>query len=431
MKQAQGDLLPRVTASINTNANNRNYITRQDAVPPARDDYNSNGSQLTVTTPLWRWSSVVALKQAGAAISQAEHQLRAAEADLLIRLVTAWCDVMAARDGVVLASSGVAYANEQLVIQRRGAAVGVAALPAVEEAQGKYELALSDSVAAEAELQLKIAALEQIIGPFSEFGIPFLVSDVQSISLDKKSLDQWITEAERSSPAVHAAESALEAATREVEKQRAGHQPTVDLVATYGRNGQSAGTFPGQNGFDTSQRAVGIQINIPLYSGGTQSGKVDEAIAMQEKARHDLEAARRAARLNTKQAWFGWHSARSRQLAARQTASAALLGMKVADTGNMNGLKTAADLLQAKQQFLTARRDFSKAGYDMAVSFAKLKAATGQLDEEDIHLLNSRMVAAEPDFQEAVFSPESEIKGAAMARPNTQLTSNPERHEQR
>ncbi|GAB3537679.1 TolC family outer membrane protein [Noviherbaspirillum agri] len=391
LQQALGGLLPQVTMSLNSNANDRNYVTRDSPIPPAKDGYNSNGGQLNITAPLWRRSNLIAYRQADTSVLQAQLQLQAAEVELLVKLMSAWYDVMSARDAVYAASSQVAAANALMMVQQKGAAIGVFSMPAAEEAQAKYEQAMAESLTAETELQVKIAALEQLVGPLAGFRAPFLSPSMQRIDMKIESLDRWLAAAEQDNPAILAAEKALEAASQEVDKQRAGHWPTIDVVANYGRNGQSAGNFPGQNGYDIKQHAVGLQLNIPIYSGGAQNGKVKEALGMQEKARQDLEATRRTVRLNVKQAWFGWRAAEARQAASLQSRKAALAGVRVAEKGSATGVKTEAELLDAKRLSDAALRDLNKARYDAIVSMVKLKAAAGLIEDEDFQRLNMQM----------------------------------------
>jgi len=127
-----------------------------------------------------------------------------------------------------------------------------------------------------------------------------------------------------------AALRAVDAARDEARKQRAGHQPTIDVVASYGRNAQAVGGFPGQNGYDIWQGSIGLQLNVPIYAGGGQDAKVREALAMQEKAAQALELAKRNARAMVKQAWFGWRANSSRQIAAQQAAKFSALTLKTA-----------------------------------------------------------------------------------------------------
>jgi len=402
-RQAFAGFLPQVTATANTSSNRRDYQTRDGQIPLAIDSYNSNNSQINVTQALWRSSNWIALRQAETVVSQADYQLAAAEQDLIARLVASWCDAMFARDSVLFYTRQAAATRQQREILKRGAELGTAAAPAFEEARAKHEQALSERVSAEMDFHAKIAALEQLLGPIQSFVPPFLSYEVKIQDLTSQPLEEWLERSERS-PHVLAAAQALGAAEDEIRKQRAGHDPTLDLVGSYGRNAQQVGNFPGQSGYETKQGIIGLQLSIPLYAGGGQSAKVGEAIALREKARHEVAAAQRAARLAVKQAWYGAQAATTRHLAAVQAVKASIVALKAASGGIAAGLKTELELLQAQQQLEGARRDQNKARYDMITSLVKLKAAAGRLTEDDVQLLDKMFTDREASPEELVAS---------------------------
>lgn len=394
-RQARGALLPQVSISASTNDNDRRYKTRNSSYPPERDNYNNNTSQVTLTQPLWRYANIVGWQQAKAIAAQAEHQLSGAEQDLFGRLVTAWFDVLAARDNVLFTIQQAAAARRFWETARRGSDLGTHSEPQTEEAKAKLDQAISDALTAETEAHLKLAALEQIVGNLKNLNPPFMREGIVLEDLSPAKLEDWLAKVEVQNPATLAAMQAYEAASDEVRKQRAGHQPTLDLVASYGKNSQAVGGFPGQSGYDIKTGTIGLQLNVPLFTGGTQWAKVDEALAQKEKARLDIEAARRSAMLATKQAWFGWQAARGRSHAGQQAVKSAAAALEVARKGGDSGLKTELDNLQAEQQLQAAKRDYRKARYDQMVAYVKLKATAGLLTQADIQALDALFVATE------------------------------------
>jgi outer membrane protein len=382
--QAFGALMPQVSATANSNSNGRNYAVRDAHIPEANDRYNGNGTQLNVSQPLWRRSNWIAVSQTGAAVAQADHQVKAAEQDLLLRLAQAWFDLMLARDVVGYTAAQVASTQHQWDLSLAGTELGVSSVLAIEEARSKFEQASADYASAESDQGIKLAVLEQIIGPLPLLTPPFLSEEYVAKDPRGATLDQWLADAEAHNPTIPAAVKALDAANDEIRKQRAGHEPTVDLVASYGRNSQGVGGFPGQSGYDIKQRSVGLQLNIPLFSGGTQNAKVGEALAMRDKAAQDLELARRNVRTATKQAWLNWRAGFVRQTAASQSLKFTAMTLQAALRGKANGLKMELDVLQARQQWYGTLRDLQKARYDMITSHIKLQAAAGNLTDADL-----------------------------------------------
>jgi outer membrane protein len=235
----------------------------------------------------------------------------------------------------------------------------------------------------------KLAAVEQWVGPADDLQQPYLKPDAELPDLIGDDLDAWLEQVDTHSPAVLAAARAITAADEEVAKQHAGHQPTLDLVASYGKNAQAVGNFPGQAGYDIRTLTVGLQLNVPLYSGGTQSAKVAEALAMRDKAYDDMVAARRQAILSIKDAFYGWHAGAAKARAARIAVSAAETGLAAATRGSAKGLKTEADVLAAQQQLAGARRDMLKGRYQQLTAFIKLKATLGELSITDVDELDN------------------------------------------
>ncbi|MES2205509.1 MAG: TolC family outer membrane protein [Pseudomonadota bacterium] len=386
-KQAFSALMPQLTASMSTNINHRTYTTYGTSLPPDTDQYNSNSRQLNFTQPVWRHANNIAVSQAESSVKQAQHQLITAEQELAFKLVSAWCELMAARDTVTFAVRQLQAAEEELRIAKRGAARGMKSEVTLEEVRTKYDQAIAEHEAAEADLNIKLATLEQLSGTLPEFKPRYVSAhiDLNRLKwLKPEPLNEWISQLEQSSPAILAAAFALQAVNEEVHKQRSGHEPTLEMVGSYGVNKQNTGNFPGQNAYKIDQKTLGLQLTIPLYSGGGQNAKIGEALAMEEKARQDLEAARRNALLTIKQAWFGWQTASSRHRAALQAIKSSKLAIKASLRGIKTGIKVEQDHLEAQQKLERYRRDLSKAFYDMALATFRLKATLGKLHREDI-----------------------------------------------
>ncbi|KAF0200245.1 MAG: TolC family type I secretion outer membrane [Gallionellaceae bacterium] len=395
--EAVAGLLPQLTVSANTTANLREY-NQHTQPPPAVaspiERFNSNSAQLNLTQPLWKRSSTIAMTQANFALGQAKYQLNAAAQDLLIKLAQAWFDVMQARDGTMPAEAQVRVAQQQLEVSQRGYDKGVLSLTELEDAHAKYEQAIAEHAAAQSELEIKLATLEQIIGPVSLIP-PVLVDQFASPKFDSNSLEEWLTQAEEHNPTLLAAQMALYVANEEIRKQRAGHEPTFDLVASYTRSAQDVGISGGQLGFDSRQTAVGLHFNMPLYAGGGQSAKVREALAQCYKAEQELEAARRNARLAAKQAWFTLRVSQVREASGLKSVQSTALALKGEQSARTRGLKANHDVLKAQQQNAVALRDWRKARYDTILSQIKLKAACGQLTSDDLEVLDKALITGQ------------------------------------
>lgn len=385
-------LLPQLNASGNTAKNDREYVTRGNPETTNNEKFNSNSAQINLTQGLWRHAERIASTQADLASQQSESQVAAAEYDLFVRFLQAWFDVMLARDDFHFTTKQTEAARKLRDQTTRAEELGVASKPELEEALARYEKALAEQAAAEAEEEVKFASLEQIVGPIQKFAPPSLSENQKLNGALGKSLNDWLVLAENANPSIVAGTYAVRAASEEIRKQRAGHEPTLDITGTYGRSAQSSGTTPSQQGYTNTQGTIGLQLNIPIFSGGGQSAKVREAIALRDKAVQDLENARRGVRSTCKQAWFGVQAGIARQKAATQAVKSATTSLRTATWGKERELKTDLDVLQATQQLNGALRDLQNTRYDILLNEIKLKAAAGQITVEDVVALNAAFV---------------------------------------
>jgi outer membrane protein len=393
--QAFAQFLPQITATANTTLNHRIYKTTGSVSNLTNDWYNSNGSQLNLTQSLWKQANRVANTQARAATEQAVQQMLATQQDLLTKLVTTWAETHYARDALQAARAIEAAANQQLLAFSRGYSLGIYAIPQRDEAQSKLQQAIAERHAAESELFARHTALEQLVGPMPALGPKLIQLDLKKIPFGSlPPLENFTGELQDNNPTARAALGALRVAQDEVRKLQAQHGPSLDLVASIGRTAQLAtGVTPGQAGFKNRLDNIGLQFNLPLYTGGAQSAKVREAVELETKVRYELEAAQRNAITQASQAWAQLRSAQSKLEAAEQAVAAGLSAQRLAVIGQRNGIKTPADELQAVQLIETARRDASRAYFDNIIGMAKLQAASGMLEENTLVEIQERLQA--------------------------------------
>lgn len=398
-KLARAALLPQLNLSATSNEHDRTYHTRQSGFPDAQDRYRSTSQQLSLSQALIRVPEVMALRQSDHVLAQARFQYAGAEQVLKVRLLTVWFDLLAARDNYVFSlKQGLALERQWDIVQR-GNALGLYSAVNLQDARARLEQGRADLATASAELAVQRTQLELLTGPLELEPLPALSQDAELDGMLTENLDHWLEVSSDGNPALLAALSAFEAATTEVGKQRAGHLPTLELIASYGNNGQGAGGFPGQAGYDIRQSSVGLQLSMPLYSGGGQSARVQEAVAQRERARHEVELSRRQAIAEVRQAWLGWESARARVLAGRRTFESAQAALLQAQRGLDRGVASDFEVLQAEQQLLAAQRDFRKARYDQVMATMRMRASAGLLHDRDFAALDALLTAQDQPVQ--------------------------------
>jgi len=306
---------------------------------------------------------------------------------LIVRVSQAYFDVLAAQDALASVQAQKAAITEQLAAAKRNFEVGTATITDTHEAQARFDLAIAQELAAQSELEIRRHALQQIIGkPAGELAT--LKPGVKLSAPTPADINKWVTSAEQQNFGVVSQQLALEVAQREIKKNRAGHYPTLDLVASRSRSNQTGSTLTATGGTSDSS-SVGVQWTIPLFAGFAVTSKVRESIALEDKARSDLENARRTAAQGARQAFLGVNSglAQVRALEAAEVSSNSALESN--RLGYQVGVRINIDVLNAQQQLFTTRQNLAKARYDTLVNSLKLKSAAGTLKEEDLVQVNS------------------------------------------
>ncbi|MCA1978274.1 MAG: TolC family outer membrane protein [Thiobacillus sp.] len=375
-KTAQGraGLLPQVSLAGNVT---RNHV--DSSLPGGDVDFTANGASVNASQPLFRKQNWVVFEQGKNQAKIAELQFRAAGQDLILRVAQAYFDVLQSQDNIAFINAQKAAITEQLASARRNFEVGTATITDTHEAQARYDLAVAQEIAEQNTLNLRLRALEKLVGKPAG-ALDVLVGATQ-MKAESGSIDDWAERATRGNVQAEIQRLAKAIADQEVERNRAGHYPTLDAVAGYTiSNNQNFGAFQA----DTRNASVGLQLNLPIYQGGLVSSRVREAVANQEKARQDLEGATRDASLAARQAWLNVQSGAARVRALEQALVSSRAQLDSTKLGLTVGVRTNLDVLNAEQQVLSARRDLAGARYAYLLAGLSLKAAAGTLTPDDL-----------------------------------------------
>lgn len=377
--QGLAGLLPSVSVSGNTVWNDV-----QTSARPQPFRYNSNGYTLALSQPLFRWQNWVAYDQSKMQVMQAEANFTQARQDLILRVAQAYFDVIYATESLAAVRANKAAIAQQLASAQKNFEVGTATITDSHEAQARFDLASAQEIAAESDLEVKQSALQAIIGknPGTLAGTR---KDAQLLAPQPADMKLWVETAEKNSISVQLQQAAAEIAAREVDKQRAGHYPTVDLVAN---KGTSTSLFAGAM-LDTDFQNVGVQVNVPLFAGGATLSRQREAVANRAAAESTLEAARRAAAQSARQYYLGVTNGLAQVKALKAALVSSQSALESNKLGYEVGVRINIDVLNAENQVYVTRRDLAKSVLDTLLAQLRLKAATAALGEEDVAAINA------------------------------------------
>jgi outer membrane protein len=338
------------------------------------------------------------ITQAERAVEVAQSQLLAAEQDLIVRVAQAYFDVLGATDALATVRSGKRATAEQLASAKRNFEVGTATITDTREAQARYDLTTAQELAAENDLNVKRLALESVVGRSGLTPKPMAVPVVLP-TLAPTDVEAWASQADDASPLLRQLRLARDVARLETEKARAGHLPTVGVSATLTEaNTRLSGDVRLSNGTVNPfgpvsgtglTTTVGVQVNVPIFSGYSVQNRIKETLALEDKAQSDLEAARRSVAQGTRSAYFGVRSLAAQVTALEAAESSNKLALEATQLGYKVGVRVNLDVLNAQAQLNQAQRDLAKARYDVVVNSLKLRQAAGLLSPPDISAVDA------------------------------------------
>ncbi|MBY4731327.1 TolC family outer membrane protein [Cupriavidus pauculus] len=390
LPQGRAGLLPQVLGTAGAQRTMADYSSPVDTTRY----FNANTWALQLTQPLFRWDRWETYKQGELASLAGEVTFQQAQLDLITRASQAYFDVLAAQDNLYLAGAQKKAIGEQLEQAKRNFEVGTATITDANDAQARYDLATSTEIAAQSALEVARATLQQITGkPVDELmGLRPEAAIPGPMPAD---VNAWASQAEQTNPQVGIAGYNLETAQRETNKAKAGHLPSVDLVASYGyTNAQGTATQLSNVGSRYNSGVVGVQLSIPLYAGGQIQSRVRETLALADKAASDLEFARRTAAQQARQTYSGVFNGLAQVKALEAAERSAQSAVESNQLGYEVGVRINIDVLNAEAQLFSTRRDLAKARYDTIMNGLRLKASTGVLSEEDVVRINTLLTQA-------------------------------------
>jgi outer membrane protein len=379
--QGRAGLLP--TVGVSGNYGRTNFDSN---IAPPRD-FNNNGYTLSLSQPLFRVANWEAYQQGKLSVAASEAQFAQAQQDLIVRVAQAYFDVLTAQDALASLQAQKVAITEQLASAKRNFEVGTATITDTQEAQARYDLTVAQEFAAQSDLEIKRAALQQVIGkPAGE--LAGLRPGVKLNAPEPAQIDKWVESAQLQNYGVVSQQLAVEIASRDIKRNRAGHYPTLDLVASRNHNNQTGSTLTATGSISNSN-SVGVQWAIPLFSGFAVDSKVRESIALEDKARSDLDNAQRTAAQGARQAFFGVNSGLAQVKALEAAEISSQSALESNRLGYQVGVRINIDVLNAQQQLFTTRQNLAKARYDTIVNGLRLKSAAGTLKEEDMMEVNA------------------------------------------
>ena len=343
---------------------------------------------------LFSWQNWVALQRADAQVAQAEADYQAAQQDLISRVAQRYFDVLAAQDDLDAQRANLESVSRQLEQAEKRYQVGLIAVTDVEEARAAHDSGAADVIASKRQLASAQELLREITGD----AFDYLARPVEPLDLaspDPSSEERWVDMALQQNLSLVSSRLAADIARENVSAARGGHFPTLDLVASRYRNSVggdyiNANDTPfGNTSVDQYQNVIGIQISVPIYSGGMVSSQVRQAVYQHRAAKERVERVARQTEHDARDAYLGVLSEISHVSALRRALQSNTVALNATESGYEAGTRTAVDVLASRRLWIQARTDYSRSRYDYMVNMVKLQQAAGILTEQSLGKLNA------------------------------------------
>jgi outer membrane protein/protease secretion system outer membrane protein len=390
--QARAGLLPQVSASAGRNNNNLDSTAPNILGNPVttNDKYFSDNRTVQLRQPLMNMQRWLQFQQAKSIVEEAEANLDRDLQNLVVRVAGAYFETLMADEQLELVQAQIKTYTALVDAAQKGLAAGSGTRTDVDDAKARLDMAKAQELEARQNQELTRRQLQLLINqPVGQIA-KLNAASLQLTPPEPANLDEWTRKAEEASPEIKAMQARLDAARREVSKAQAGHLPTLDAVAQWSNSGSENITRVNSR---YENKTIGLQLNIPLYSGGYVNSTIRQAVAEQTRAEETLEALRRDLGVRVHKEYRGVTEGILRVRALEQAARSAEQMMKSTQMSLKAGARTQLDVLNAQQQYTLALRDLAQARMVFLLSKVRLSSLVGDDALASIEQVNANLLA--------------------------------------
>ena len=389
----QGKALYRPTVNFNAEADTTYTHIRYLGVtrPAGSSNFETLKAGIEARQPIYRKQNLLQMEQSETQVSQADKQYHLQQQALILRTTQAYFNVLVAQDKMDLLAAQKTAILSQLEQAKATFEVGTATVTDVNEAQARYDLVLAQEIAAQNEYEITKRAIQAITGQIPA-KLATAKADIRVTPLGQ-GMQDWQQIAVQNNLNIQIQQDALKLAEQEVERANAGHLPTLDAVASVSDNYANGSPSVFSAGNELRGATIGLQLQIPLYAGGAINSKARQAVLNKQKAQDDVEIARRQVDLDTQSAYLNLNSSIAQVKALEQALISSQSQLDSTKLGYEVGVRTSVDVLNAQQQFYSAKRDLLQARYNYLANIIRLKAASGLVSEADLQEINQQLAA--------------------------------------
>ena len=384
-------LLPTVVANYQTSKAVAEITNKsQQGNNTINPHYSSSTAVLQLKQPIINFDGLARYRQGVAQSNFSTALFGGRQQDLVIRLVSAYADAQSAEDQLALTTAQRDAFGEQMRVNDRMFAKGEGTRTDSLETQAKFDLANAQVIESGDALNTARNTLAGIVGQ-EILALDGLSPDFMVRPMQPASFEEWRALALDKNAEIVSLRYAVEGARQEINRQRAGHLPRLDFVASIEKNKSNTINTYNQ---DSNLRSIGVQMQIPIYSGGYVSAATTQAVAQYEKARSDLEAKTKQVMVELRKQYSLALSSAAHIDALIKSVNSTNLLVEATRKSIAGGVRINLDLLNAQQQMYGARRDLAQSRYGYLLSYLRLRNAAGTLSGADVQDVARYFVAS-------------------------------------
>lgn len=345
---------------------------------------------LNARQPLYSPERRAQAAQLQVAAQASEHEWQLNQQDWMLQTTQRYMDVVQAERRLALVLQQQQAVNQALTEAKDRFALGDAPITDTHEAQARAQALAAEAIAARNALDMARQVLADVTGwPAENLQLQAPVRVVTGQAIEP--LATWLQRAEQHSPVLKLQQAQVQSAQQDIDKYRASASPTLDLVAQASRERLGGSGDFGAASNTQSQQMVGLMLNLPLYTGGWRSAKLQEAVHLHDKARAELERSRQQVAQMTRAAWQAVQSGQARLAALDAARTASQARLDATRLGRQVGDRTTLDLLNAQTDASAAELAWLQGQIDTLMAQLRLHAMAGQLDVPQLQAVNAAL----------------------------------------
>ncbi|MDC0482089.1 TolC family outer membrane protein [Gammaproteobacteria bacterium] len=340
---------------------------------------------INLKQPLYRRDLFALLEKSEFEVAKSLAERDSARQDLIIRVAEAYFNILDSIDNITYVSSEKAAIKSQLDEAKKRFEVGLIAITDYTEARASYDLSETQYIEAENLSDLTKESLYVLTGQqFKNFSL--LSLDIKVKNPDPDNIKSWEDFAIKQNLDLLAYKRAQDVAIANLKYERSKHFPTIDIYGTIKETDKGGGT---SGAFDSNNDFIGIELNIPIFSGGNTYYSSKQASYLEEKTRYELLKKKREVIRDTRQAFLNLKSSISKVKYSKKALESNELSVEYNKAGFEVGTRSTTDVLLALKDSFKAKKNYSKAKYEYLISKLKLKKSIGTLSIKDIKIINT------------------------------------------